>query len=469
MTRLKGLAAGVTLSLLLGNGVAAAQDQTPVDSNRTQLDSNQAPVDSNHAPAVAKCDTATAVDRVVAVVGDAPVLSSQLEEEIYAQRAQGAPAPASPEELHAVCSAALSRIVDVEVLIQQAVRDTAIKVTEEEISDGVEEQIKNIRQRFTSEVDYRNELKKAGFQTPEEYRRWLTEQQRRAALQNRLIDKMKTDNKIKPVQPTEREMQSYFDEQKGQLGERPATVSFRNIVVAPIPSPEARTRALALADSILRELRHGADFATAAKRFSGDPASKDQGGELNWFRRGTMVPAFEQAAFSQKPGVISDPVETPFGFHLIQVQRVQPAEVQARHILIMPEITQENADSALAVATRVREALVAGAAFDSLQRLYHDPGEEKQAEDVPATQLPDEYKTGIGDADSGAVAPVFPLQKAMGLRQKYVILQVTGRRTAGAIRYEDVRDAIRKRLGDELAVRRYIDRLRRATYIDLRL
>jgi hypothetical protein len=57
----------------------------------------------------------------------------------------------------------------------------------------------------------------------------------------------------------------------------------------------------------------------------------------------------------------------------------------------------------------------------------------------------------------------------MGLRQKYVVLQVTRRRPAGTIRYEDVRDAIRKRLGDELAVRHYIDKLRRSTYVDMRL
>jgi parvulin-like peptidyl-prolyl isomerase len=228
---------------------------------------------------------------------------------------------------------------------------------------------------------------------------------------------MKSDGKIKAVQPTEREMRDYFDAQKGQLGERPATVSFRNIVVAPKPSPEARERAHATADSIARELRHGADFATAAKRFSMDPASKEQGGELNWFRRGTMVPEFEQVAFSLKPGTISDPVETPFGFHIIQVQRVQPAEVQARHILIMPEITQENADSAKALAEQIRTELKNGGAFDSLQRLYHDPSEEKAADDVPVNQLPDEYRDGIGESDSSVVVPVFSLQKQQGLRR----------------------------------------------------
>lgn len=416
-----------------------------------------------------RCDTTGSVDRIVAVVGESSVLSSQLEEEIYASRAQSGLPPIPHDQLRVACREALGRIVDVEVLVQQASRDTAIKITDEEIAQGVEEQVRNIRQRFTSELDYRAELKKAGFQTPEEYRRWLTDQQRRAALQNRLIDRLKGEGKLKPIQPTEKEIREYFDQQQEQLGQRPATVSFRNIVIPPHSTAEARAKAQSLADSIVVELRHGADFATAARRFSMDPASKEQGGELNWFRRGVMVSEFEKTAFSLRPGVISDPVETPFGFHIIQVERVQPAEVQARHILIRPEITQEDADSAKAVAERVRAALMAGATFDSLQHLYHDPGEETDAEDVPTAQLPDEYKSGIGEADSGTVVPVFVLQKDAGLRQKYVVLQVMGRREAGTVKFEDVRDIIRKRLADELAVRHYIDRLRRSTYVDIRL
>ena len=421
------------------------------------------------AVAAFRCDTSSAVDRVVGVVADAPILASQVEEELYSQRAQGTKLPDTPEGLRAMCRSALSDMVDVEVLVQQAQRDTAIKVSDEEIAAGVEEQIRNVRQRFTSELDYRAELKKAGFGTPEEYRRWLTDQQRRAALRNRLIDRLKSEDKLKAVQPTEREMRDYFDAQKAQLGQRPATVSFRNIIVTPKADSGAKAHALQLADSIAQALRKGGDFASAAKRFSMDPGSKELGGDLNWFRRGQMVREFDQVAFALKPGVISDPVETPFGYHIIQVQRVQPAEVQARHILIQPAITQENADSAAALAARIREAIVGGASFDSLQALYHDPGEEKQAPDVPADQLPPEYQAGLGTADSGQVVPVFTIQKDAGLRQKYVVLQVTNRRVAGEIRYEDVKDAIRKRLGEELAVRHYIQRLRASTFVEMRL
>ena len=85
-----------------------------------------------------------------------------------------------------------------------------------------------------------------------------------------------------------------------------------------------KQRAYALADSIAQALRHGADFAVAARRFSQDPGSREQGGDLGWFRRGPLVPEFERVAFALKPGVISDPVETPFGYHIIQVKRTQP-------------------------------------------------------------------------------------------------------------------------------------------------
>ena len=115
------------------------------------------------------------------------------------------------------------------------------------------------------------ELKKAGFQTPEEYRRWLTDQQRRAAFQNRLVEKLRGEGKLKPIAPTEKEMKQFFEEQKGSLGTRPATLSFRQIVIIPIPSAAAKARTKAQADSIVLELRRGADFATAARRFSPSP------------------------------------------------------------------------------------------------------------------------------------------------------------------------------------------------------
>jgi peptidyl-prolyl cis-trans isomerase SurA len=457
------LAAGLLAGIVTAS--ARAQDSTGAapDTAPPAPDSTPAP-EASAAPAQ---DTTFVVDRVVAVVGNRPVLASQVDEEIFSRQSQGVKLPTDPRGLDEVRQQIVSSIIDEELLVQQAQRDTAIKVTDEEVASGVEEQVRKVRSNFTSEVDYAAELRKAGFQTPEEYRRWLTDQQRRAAYQNRLVEKLRNDGKLKPVAPTEKEMREFFDEQKSTLGNRPATLSFRQIVIAPEAAPAAKARTKAEADSIVLELRRGADFAVAARRFSQDPGSKEQGGSLNWFRRGVMVPEFERVAFSLKPGVVSDPVESPFGYHIIQVERVQPGEVQARHILLVPEIDSAHVRQARTLADSVHAALLAGASFDSLQRLYHDRSADRQAENVPLDKLPENYAKAIGGAAKGTTLPVFTVPSSGG-REQFVVLQVTDRRPQGDIRYEDVRDRIRDQLGQQLAIRRYIDQLRRSTYVDIR-
>jgi peptidyl-prolyl cis-trans isomerase SurA len=414
-------------------------------------------------PAAAQGET---IDKVVAVVGNAIILESQLQEELFGRQQGGMPLPTEPEALAALRRQVLSDLIDQEVIIQLAQRDTTIVLTDQDLSEAVETKFREVRRGFTTEVDFRRELQSAGFGTPEEYRRWLTDNQRRRLLQNRYFQAARDRGALSPVTPTDRELRDYF-ERATDRGERPAAVAFRQLVVAPRPSPEAKEAARLLADSIAKALRAGGDFAVAARRFSMD-GSAQQGGDLGWFRRGQMVRAFEQVAFALRPGTISDPVESPFGWHVIQVQRIQPTEVNARHILIMPTITEAEADSTRALTERLRAAVVEGAPLDSLQRIYGDPDEEKVFELFPIDRLPPSYRPVL-EADSGMITPVFRLE-AQGdpVRSKYVFAVITEKRAAGPVRFEDVRDQLRTRVGQDLALERYMDGLRRLAYVDIR-
>ncbi|MEO5799350.1 MAG: peptidylprolyl isomerase, partial [Gemmatimonadales bacterium] len=320
-------------------------------------------------PLSAQDSTDAVVDRVVAVVGATPILRSQLDEEMFSRyRAPNTP-PTDPAALRSVKRALIDTLIDFELMYQSALKDTTVKVTDQEVNDAVDATVRAARKPYTSEVAFTNDLKASGFASQDEYRRMLVDQQRKALIITRYREHLKQEDKLKAKAPTEKEMKAFYDglKREGRLPPMPTSITIRQIVVSPKPSEAERARSKAQADSIVIELRKGADFAAAAKRFSMD-GSKDQGGDLGWFRRGIMVREFDQVVFTLKPGVVSDPVESPFGWHIIQVQRVQPTEVQARHILLMPVIDSTNAAAARIRAEEIARLINAGASFDSLQR-----------------------------------------------------------------------------------------------------
>jgi len=410
------------------------------------------------------------VDRIVAIVGARAITRSQIMERMFQGTLQGGPPPTDPAERARLEKEIVAALVNEELLVQEAGRDTAIKILEEDVTKAVDANMRATRQRYTNEGAYQHDLRVAGFETADEYRLWLTEQQRRTFQIRDLMQRLQATNKLKSIAPTEKEIRDYFNLHRTEFGKRSETVSFRQIIIAPKPKPAALARARELADSILLELRKGGDFATAARRFSMDPQSRENGGDIGWVRRGIgLDQRFEDVSFALRPGVISDPVETPFGFHLIQVTRAQPAEVQVRHILIRPELDQEDADSALHLAEQVRQALVRGASFDSLARLYHDKAEERDLDGIPLDALPQAYKDAIEGVAPGQMTAVFKLQEPGDpTRGKDAIVLIDSRAPAGDVRYEDVKEQIRQLLGQQLTQDRYLDRLKQATLVELR-
>jgi Parvulin-like peptidyl-prolyl isomerase len=242
------------------------------------------------------------VDRVVAVVGDQVILWSDVVNSINQQRASGLEVPKDSVGQVKLAKESLDALVDEEILVQKA-HQLKLDVTADEVNRSVDDQVKRVRSQFQTDDQYKAELQSAGFGTPDEYRRTLYDQFYRRALQQKAFEELRKTAVGRNV--SDEEIQEAFDKNKAALQAAPASLTFRQIVVAPKATEAAKAKARAKADSLLVEIKKGGDFEQIAKRESMDPGSKAQGGDLGWNRRGVMVPEFERWMFALHPASLA--------------------------------------------------------------------------------------------------------------------------------------------------------------------
>jgi peptidyl-prolyl cis-trans isomerase SurA len=410
------------------------------------------------------------VDRVIAVVGDRPILLSELTEELSERRARGLKIPADSAGWMETAHGVLQEMIDEEAIVQHALRDTSVHVSDLDVQNAADAQVKRVRGQFKTDAEFAQALKSGGFGTPEEYKRWINERSRRNALQEKLFAKLRQAGKIVPVPVSEQDVNEAFEKSKDNLPKRPATVTFRQIVVPALASSSAKAAARAKAESLLVEIRKGGDFEQIAKRESMDPGSKELGGDLGWNRRGNMVAEFDRWMFALAPGQLSPVIETPFGFHIIRVDRVQPGEVKARHILIKPHIDSTDVAAAKLRADTVKMLWQGGANFDSLVVKYHDVEEEKGSlQPFDRTQLPDSYRTAFEGKGTGAFIDPFPIDDPARGAKKFVVAQIVKADDGGDYTLADFKNQVRDQLAQERGMRRVIDQMRKDLYVSVRI
>jgi len=202
---------------------------------------------------------------------------------------------------------ALQSLIEMELAYQEA-KSKKFTAKKEEIQSRLD----NFKKRFKEEKEYNDYLKQQGMNEDE-----MRKEIEREIIVNKYIDEVILKD-FKSA--SEEEIKKFYDENPSYFI-KPEQVKASHILVS-VPenaTEEQKKEARKKAEGILKDLKKGANFEEVAKEKSDCP-SKQRGGDLGYFPKGRMVKPFEDVAFSLKPGVLSDIVETKFGYHIILVK-----------------------------------------------------------------------------------------------------------------------------------------------------
>ena len=331
------------------------------------------------------------LDRIVAIVGNEIIMRSDVHGYI-AQFAMQDPTFNSndPEVYQKV----LDALINEKLVITKAIEDS-ISVTDDEITQRWDFQIQRLVQRYGSEKRVEDIY---GISIARMKREFF-EDIRKQLLSEKIKAKHFSEVKVSP-----REVREFFEKYKDSIPRIPAQVELYHIVKNVKPNLSSKEELFVLARSIRDSIIRGGDFADFARRYSGDPGTASSGGDLGWTVRGRFFREFEEAAFNLQKGAVSQPIETPFGLHIIQtLDRVRDS-IRTRHILFRFGQTTEDTEAAKEFLVDLRKRAIAGEDFEELARRFSDERETQAFGGLlgkfPIDQIPPNLKGVIDNIET---------------------------------------------------------------------
>jgi peptidyl-prolyl cis-trans isomerase C len=313
---------------------------------------------------VAACSPAEPVANIepeskkVAVFEGGEVTLGELQE--FAQQSgAGELSPESPQ-YEAIVAQIMPQVVEIEIVKAYA-EEQGITVTEAEVNEEIEllkDQIAQQAQAQGQDIDreaaFDQALQQAG----------LTEEQLRQQIREQLPIQKVQERVAGDVGPSQEEVERFYEENKAAQFTTPETRCARHILF----NKDQKAKA----EEVKGQLQDGEDFAQLAQEFSQDPGSAEQGGDLGCLGRGETVPNFEEAVFNAEQDEIVGPVETEFGYHVIEVTEIQE------------EATQPLSE----VETQIRDQLTSDAQVEEFTAWLQEQKEQRNVKYLPGYKPP---------------------------------------------------------------------------------
>ena len=339
------------------------------------------------------------MEGIVAIVGREIVLKSDIDGqmEIMAQRD-----PKVNRKDPVLRQAVLDQLINERLIMTKAIEDS-LDVTEDEITQRMEYQLQSLIQQFGSEKRIEDMYGMSMARIRREFR---------DEIRKRLLVEKMQQKQFSDIKATRADVEGFYERYRDSLPSIPERVDLYHIVKYVKPSAEKNKEAQSLALRIRDSIVKGGSFSEFARRHSADPISAANGGDLGTVEKGKFVPSFEAAAFALSPNEISAPVESPFGWHIIQLISKTTTTMTTRHILIRVSQSEEDRDSAKAQLLRMKKAVEAGDSFEKIAREYSDERETQgfggAMGQIELSRLPEDMRNAINALKDGSVSDPMP-------------------------------------------------------------
>lgn len=401
-------------------------------------------------------------DAVAAVVGDQAVYLSEVREaldlSIGNPSLEALPPQARAERI-------LQQLVDEKVLLWRAKVET-LQVSESEVNSRVEQQIASSSTQAGGDAAFAEALKSRLGLSLSQYRNRMSRQIREQLTKQRL-----QEAHVGRAEPTREDVMRFYAEYKDSLPVLPDQVRVSQIVLKIKASKERETKARQEAEALIERLKKGESFETLAKENSQDPSVAVNSGDIGYFKRGDLDPAYERAALAlQKGRYTLSPVRSRFGWHVIELLGTRDQEFQTRHILRTLLPTTSDSDATRALADSLRRLANAGADFQELARRYSD---EKASASFGGTlgwfterDLQDPYKSLLAAIPAGTVGEPIPAGES------FILLRVDQRAPARQLSPEEDWTRLSQFASEVLAQRKlrtFVEKWRTEVNVDVRL
>lgn len=287
------------------------------------------------------------IDGVIATVGDYIILDSDIDKNLLEAAANG-----NDVSKITRCQM-LGKLLEERLYAHQALQDSIV-VTDSEIKSSMEEKIDiMLEQSRGSMEDLVSFYKK---NSEEEFRRYFFD-----ILKMNELTKRMTNTIIDKVEITPEEVRNFFVQiPKEELPIISDEVEIAQIVIQPNITQSEKQKVIDKLNEFKVDIAAGSSFYSKAVLYSQDPGSKSNGGYMKINRKSPLVKEFKEVAFSLEEGQISEPFETEYGYHIIYIEKIRGQDVELRHILIAPKVSEEALKEAKEEVTLIRKKIMDG-------------------------------------------------------------------------------------------------------------